>query len=359
MAIQWADDFTRYGTGGSSRGFMRDGLPYITIGSTGSGGEVKNDPDPNESGLAFQLGYNSNNWTTDFRLALPTVVTAGIGVLGRFWLSSLPANSGERPALIQLQDGAGNIELYVSVQLNGSITVLGRQSGSLTTLADTVNPVVAPNSWNHYELIHNDSTGAGELRLNGVVILEWTGVDTGNQIEIVNFAGRSASGIAPAVYLKDLVIWDSTGTQNNSALGTVVVRTLKPDGDQTLGGWTTSTGTTGWDLIGEQTADDSDFIQADDTPPAASEFTLENLPPDITSVKAVLPVIRVRKTDGGDANIQTAVTADGTNYDNGADRPVTTAFTYYFDVSEIDPADSSPWTPVDVDAMRLRVDRTI
>ena len=357
MAIQWADDFSRYGTG-DVRSTMLDGLPWGNLGGL-SGGDIVTDPDPNESGRAYLIGGNGNDWELDMRMALPTVVTGTLGAAARVWIDSLPGNDASRVSFMQFQDGSGSIRCYSRIEQNGSIQVLGLIGGSLTVVADTVNPVVSANAWNHYELVFNASAGTGSLYLNGSELLTFTGIDTGSQIEFVNLSRRISSVVGVDTYVKDFVVWDSTGSQNNSVAGTVVVRTLLPEGDQTLGGWTTSTGSTGFNLIDETTPDDSDYIQADDSPPAASEFTLENLPTDITSVRAVIPVVRARKTDGGDGSIQTAITADGTNYDSGADRPTTTAFTYYFDVSEIDPADSNPWTPVDVDAMRLRIDRTI
>lgn len=358
MAIQYADDFSRYGTGTGARSFMVDGLPWGNLGAL-DGGDVITDPDPNESGRVYRIGANSNDWPRDMRMSLPTVVTGTLGVACRMWIDALPGTDNARQALIQFQDGSGDIVVYIWVQQNGSIVVRGLVSGSFSNVADTVNPVITPNAWNHYEMIHNDGTGAGELRLNGVQILTWTGVDTGQQLELVNFSRRSGTGTGVRAYIKDLVVWDGTGSQNNSAAGTVIVRTLVPNADETLGGWTTSSGSTGFNLIDETDPDDNDYIQADDTPPAACEFDLTNLPPDITSIRAVIPVIRTRKTDGGDGTIQTGVTANGTDYDNGAEHPTTTAFTYYFDVSEIDPADSNPWTPLDVDAMRLRIDRTV
>jgi hypothetical protein len=88
-------------------------------------------------------------------------------------------------------------------------------------------------------------------------------------------------------------------------------------------------------------------------------FEMENLPPDITSVRALISVTRHRKIDGGDGNVQTALSPNGTNWDNGADRPITTAFQYDFDVSEVSPVTSSPWTPVEVDSLKLRINRTL
>lgn len=359
MAIQWADDFTRYGVGDQSRGHMLEGLPYASLGSLGSTGFVTDDPDPNESGLAYLIGGNGNDWWRDMRIALPTVVAAGtLGVAARMWIGTLPATTTDRPTLIHFQNGAATRIVYIRVELNGSIQIIARVADAEAVVADTVNPVVAPGQWNHYELEHNNATGEGTLWLNGVQLLTYTGVDTDEQLELVNFSRRNGSLLGASVYIKDLVIWDGTGSQNNTTAGTVIVRRLSPNADNTLGGWTPSTGSTAFDLLAKSDPDDTTYMEGDDTPPAPMIVDLENLPPDITSVRALIPVVRMRKIDGGDATIQNALTPDGTNFDNGLDRPINTAFTYFFDVSELDPATAAAWTPLAVDGARLRIDRT-
>jgi hypothetical protein len=49
----------------------------------------------------------------------------------------------------------------------------------------------------------------------------------------------------------------------------------------------------------------------------------------------------------------------GANTDAGADRPMTTAFTYWSDVSEVNPGTGVFWTPTEVDAMDIEFDRTV
>ena len=359
MALQWADDFGRYGVGADSTEFMLDGLPYANIGTGGSGGRAEASPDPNDTVRAFLIGFDGSNWQRDFRIALPNVVSNTVGILFRAWLSALPATDGQRPALVGVQRGDAEYMAYLQVEQNGSLTVVGRVGGSLVEIADTVNPVVQPNSFNHYEMVHNALLGEGQIYVNGILRLSYTGVDAAVDAEIINFSYRSSVTIGPRIWIKDLVIWDSSGSNNNSVMGTVVVRRLRPNGDDTLGGWSPSTGSTGFNLLNKTTPDDSTFLSGDDTPPDPMIYNLENLPPDITSVRALVPVVRMRKIDGGDANVQTALSPDGTNWDNGADRPITSAFSYYFDVSELDPATGLPWNPIGVDAALLRIDRTI
>jgi hypothetical protein len=159
------------------------------------------------------------------------------------------------------------------------------------------------------------------------------------------------------MYVKDFVAWDTAGSQNNDFLGSVQVYTLQLDGDVSFN-WDTSSGTVGYELIDELTPDDAGYISAGDPPPAASEFGFENLPVDITSVKGLLTVARMRKTDGGDGQVQMGLLS-GVDADLGTDRPITTAFTYYWDVSELNPTTLAAWTPTEVDDAVVTIDRTV
>jgi hypothetical protein len=359
MSIQWADDFSRYGTGGASRTAMLEGLPYSNIGSGIQGrGEVVADPDPNESGRAFMLPPGTSGvWQNQFRIALPTVISATGRIACRLWQANLPNDNFERPTISFLR-GDNALVAYMLIEQNGSITVRGRVAGVDSQVADSVNPIVSPASWNHFEFGHNRATGAGSVRVNGVERLTWTGVDTADNLEFASITAVSGNTLGPLVYVKDLVISDSVGTVNNGVNGTVIVRRLSPSADNTLGGWTPSTGVTGFPLLDKDAPNDATYMSGDDTPPAPMAFALDNLPPDITSVRALLSVVRMRKIDGGDATVENSLSPNGTNWDTGADRPITSAFSYYFDVSELDPATSTAWSPTAVDSALLRIDRT-
>jgi hypothetical protein len=357
MSIQWADDFSRYGTGSASRTAMLEGLPYANIDSSSGGrGEVHNDPDPNETGRAFRLPPGGASWQNQFRIALPTVISATGRIACRLWQAQLPTSTSGRPT-IGFQRGDNSTVAYMLIEQNGSITVNGRVAGVDTQVADSVNPIVSPASWNHFEFAHNRATGAGSVRVNGVERLTWTGVDTANNLEFAQITAASGNTLGQIVHVKDLVISDSVGTVNNGVNGTVIVRRLSPSADNTLGGWTPSTGVTGFPLLDKDAPNDATYMSGNDTPPAPMAFALDNLPPDITSVRALLSVVRMRKIDGGDATVENSLSPNGTNWDAGADRPITSAFSYYFDVSELDPATSTAWSPTAVDSALLRIDR--
>lgn len=106
------------------------------------------------------------------------------------------------------------------------------------------------------------------------------------------------------------------------------------------------------------TVNDFAWVEADNSPPAASTFNLSDLPPDVTSVRWIETITRGAKVDGGDGNVQTSVSPDGTNWADGTDRPYTVAQTFYDDVSELSPVTGLLWTPTEVNSVIIKLNRT-
>jgi hypothetical protein len=71
-----------------------------------------------------------------------------------------------------------------------------------------------------------------------------------------------------------------------------------------------------------------------------------------------MPIHRSRKTDGGTGNIQLGVIS-GAATGLGVDRPITTAYTYWWDVFDSDPNIAAAWTKAAVNAMNLQLNRTL
>jgi hypothetical protein len=235
---------------------------------------------------------------------------------------------------------------------NSSDTLLGQSGPALT--ANGYNPI-------DVKVVRHATNGTIEVRVNGIVKLNLGTLALGaNDIGMVAIGTATiATGSPdPGNRFKDFVLWDGTGSVGNDFQGSVAVRDLYPDADIALN-WTPSSGSTGWNLIDETTPNDAGYIEAGDPPPDPAKFSLTNLPDDVTSVRALLPIVRAVKTDGGDCNLQVGLTPDDTNWDDGADRPMTTAFTYWWDVSALSPATAAAWTPVEVNAAYVRVDRTL
>lgn len=346
MSILFADDFKGYGF---SSGLMLNGLWGSMPAS------LIEDPDPNATGPVLCLSSAGFGPRRPFLQGSKTVV----GVAFRLWLTGLPGGSGQ---LCAMRDASNGFPCMLMLDATGAILV-GRNrpvNGAIPIIGQTATPVITANAWNHIEVKFTMSSpvgGAVEVRVNGVTVLSLVNVNTGaNSAEQVSL--ESGEGQFTGACIKDFVVWDNTGGQNTNFLGTVSVVGLVPTADVFLN-WTPSTGTTGFNLLDNSPpVDGTDYISAGFPAPAASIFELDNLPVNVSSVRALITQIRARKEDGGDGNIQASLIS-GTDTGNGADRPITTAFTYYEDVFEVDPHTAAPWTPGAVDLARFKINRTV
>ena len=350
-------DFPSGQTGlyGTDRSYMLNGLYAET-----SNFSLSDDPDPNITGNVVNISNTSTNGTwVVYRYALPGGATTKAGVGLRIWLASLPVSDTVGPYIVQFCDVSNNVLASMRVLSNGRIRVTPTGGSNY----DTTTPVIVANAWQHVE-ISFDTAGVStvdfEVRVEGVTVLDETGVvGSDTAIGQIRVQGQnSGSTIGPRWYNKDLVIWDGAGSVNNTFLGSVVVRELLTDGDVSFL-WAASSGSTGYNLLNEAPPNDNtDYIYAIDPPPGASLFSLTDLPADVTSVKGLYAVVRSTKTDGGDGNLQVGIKS-GASTGLGSDRPITTAYTYWTDVFELDPATSAAWTRVGVNAAQLQLNRTV
>lgn len=357
MALIWADDFKSFG---DDEGALSDGV-YGEVNAI----TLAADPDPLASGNVIQHSTNENG----MRFVLPSSVTTA-GYCSRFWFNDLPSSA--LPSIIQFRNSSNIAQVTIEVTSTGALQA--RRGYSNGTILGTSNPAITANAWNHIEakVLVNGSTGTVAIYVNGIEVLSLTGQNTANTgtVDIGQIVHTSMSTVGPdftagdtnstglTIYRKDAVYWDTAGSVNNDILGTVSVLRLAVDADSSFN-WTPSTGTTGFNLIDEAGPDDLDYIEADSTPPAASSFTFENLPVDVTSVRGLISLVRAKKTDGGDGNLQVSLTTASLVDDLGTDRPITTADTYWWDVSELNPDTGVAWTPNDVDNATVKVDRTL
>lgn len=484
MAVIWAD----FPSG--QRGLYGTNTANMLNGVWGevSGGTLVADPDSSVTpgGLAFQGGSSDLAPTSrGARFAYPTPAkTQGLGV--RLWLNQLPTGN-DFTAVIGFRDSTNTARIAMRVLSTGAIEFRSAEGDSGTLYGTTSGPVVTANAFHHLEMkvFSSATVGTVELRVNGFVRLTATGLNTNGadiaQVFIGHNTGFSTNARCTATF-KDLVLWDTTGSQCNDFLGAVAVYDIVPDGDEDLQ-WDLSNGATGYSLVrddfpsGKLTAtgtisdgdvvkvdttyyrmstgsldtgspagtsgnpwkvligadvatalsnlfkaigatgvagtnystaltahttvdangydathvnvsakivtasaisttetganlaweattltngpSDSSYISADNSPPAPTIFTMTDLPEDVISVKAVLPIGRLVKTDGGDCQILMSVSPNGTDYDDGTDRAVTVASTYFWDISHLSPDTGSAWTPDEVNDMRFKVDRTL
>lgn len=364
MAIEWADNFRNYGEGGTGTARLTNG-PYAIVGDFIS---LTDDPDPNISGTVLSHGEVAvsagSTLSTLRRIFSNTLGT--VGVAHRLWMTNLPPTLGNTPTTIFV-DALGEALLTIAVLPTGGLRAYrGPPSTSSPVLGSTAGPVLVANAWQHIEIraVFSSTVGAVEIRVDGIPVLNLTNVNTSasnlpaagvdfryNALEVPIASGN-------ITYRKDVVVWNTLGANNISFLGSVGVFTLRPDADVALN-WTPTGAANGWSILDNNPPDDASYISAGTGPiPAAYRGTLTNLPPEVTSVRGLVTIVRASKTDGGDGQLQVGVDS-GAATANGANRPITAAFTYWSDVFETDPNTSTTWTPAGVNAAGIRINRTV
>jgi len=323
---------------------------YAQYGNANSCNLVE-DPDPNITGTVLRFTAQPGA-TGVLRYVLPSSQTK-VGMARRVWMDLLPVDPTRLPFLFEWRNGANSVLGSITCDTTGRI--VGTVGATVTT---STNPALVANAWQHIESMMDTSTGDVEVRVEGVTVLLMSGLVIAGPIAQVSVRVPSVNQDNLRQYLKDFVIWDGAGAANNDFMGSVQVIELIPDADNVFA-WSASTGTTGFNLVDEAPPnDDTDYIFAVNPPPSLSNFDVTGLPPDITSVKGIIARVRSRKTDGGDGNLQVGVVS-GASVGLGADRPITTAYTYWSDVFEVDPATAAPWLPSAVNAVKLQLNRTL
>lgn len=370
MSLLWADDFKSYGT---STANLLDGV-YAEVNSSGTGSiDLVTDPDSGSSGNVLFIRTNSAQastyptYGTFVRFVFPAAKTTVGGFL-RLYLPGLPSVSTDSQNII-FSDGGNTPQLTFRIATTGAIEVY-RGAERSGTLLGTSTVCLTANAWHHIEwkILASQTVGTVEIRVNGAVVLSLTGQDTCatanvsfDQMAVGCNRSSSSGGTtgteAAASYWKDFVVWDAAGSINNDFFGPCLVKACRPDADTSFN-WTASTGSTGYTLIDETSPNDADYISADVTQTTQSEFGVENLPVDVTTVRGMILMSRMWASDGGDCKVQMGVKSNG-DQGLGTDRQITVAPTYWKDVIETSPDTGVQFTPTEFNSMTFTIDRTL
>lgn len=349
MSVQWMDDFKTYGSDSAN---LLEGTPWLAMVSS----TLDVDPDPGASGRVLHVITDTH--IAAARLALPSPDTK-VGVAVRVWLVALPAFEIESKSVLFRSAANGNIYNW-SIRPNGSV----RLYRGTTLVADSVVPIVFAGSWIHFEFWIDTVSGEYWCFREGIEVSSLTGTDgspPSTAVGIISFAHTEpGAGLTqPAFYIKSLIVADDSGTENSTPgdIGPVSLYT-QPMVADVSGAWVPLTGTAMYAMTDNTDPTDAEYISADDTLPAAAVLEMEDLPSDIVAIRAVQMFGRLRKSDGGDAQVQMSLLSNGSE-DTGADRAISTSFSFYHDISELDPDTGVAWTPEAFNAATFKLNRTV
>jgi hypothetical protein len=360
--LLFADNFEQYGinSGATMIDYMQDGVWTQVQDGTGTLA-ITDDPDPTADAASVAVRFPTGNGgnTDRLRYAFPGGGKTTIGWSFRVYPAGLTSADGAGLNW-DLRDVANAAQIRFYIQTTGGIAVYR----GATLLGATSGPAVTANTWSHIEckVFISDTVGTVEIRVNGTQVLSLTGIDTKNtanttydQIEF--YLPQIPLTTGGYTFFKDFVLWDTSGTRNNNFMGPCFLGRYTTSADVSFN-WTPSTGTTGYNLLDETGPNDADYISAAWPAPAASTFDMPNLPADVTSVRGIVLFGRMKKSDGGDCNVQMSLVEGGTPT-NGTDRAITTAETYWYDVLELNTRTGNPFTPTEFNNSTFKVNRTL
>ncbi len=353
MSLIWAESFDHYGTtpNGGRDAMLAGAWAEFVVGTTLAVSPLQARTGTNS--LRIIVAANSSQGA---RRVLGSGRMA-VGVAQGLYMPSLPAASLQH-SILTFRNG-----------LNASIArLLAHSDGSIALIAKEVNIVVSnpcllAGTWNHVEakLIVDPIVGSVEVRVNGVVVINVTNIDTAASACTQLWWGKSAFPVSALnssyeFFLDDIVAWDTAGTVNNDFLGAQRVSTVFCDADTAVASWTKTGSATGWEAIDDTTPDgDTTYIEA-----AAigdkSEFELPALPEDIATVTGIYIPIYAKLAAAGAGSMQASLLS-GAGVGAGAVKALTTTYSYGSDIYEINPVSAVKWTKTEFEAGKLRLEK--
>ena len=259
MALLFIDGFDAYGTTPGNAGV---GLQYQYTVGTPSGMLVANGR--TAGGYALQMSAGTNR-----SLLSPTLGTLATVVVG---FAFQPKTAFAAVTILSLMDGSTQ---HINLRHTGGGEFSIHRGNTL--LATTSGAAIAVDSWGFIELkvTTHDTTGAYELRVNGVNVLSATNVDTrnGGNSYITNVKLELNTGVTNNYIFDDLYILDTSGSVNNDFLGNRRVVTLFPNAEGDNIDFTPASGTDNSAMVDDNpppasstvVVDDTDYVESDTT----------------------------------------------------------------------------------------------
>jgi hypothetical protein len=264
-------------------------------------------------------------------------------------ISFINGSTGNMNTSTRIQVGIGFDVTNFEVVVYRGTTEIGRSSPG----------VFALDTWYRLEwdITFNDTTGAVTLKLNGGDIVTLTSVDTNNALSNLcngirlNHFNQSNGNIF--LWYDDLVLMDTTGSRLNGFIGDCRIDRLAPTADVSTALTGTGTGAGNWDRLDDVGIDATNYVEGTSGQTDVYELA------DLGSTTEILGVtVRARAfrtgTDlfklrfGLQAGAGAAVNDTDQISMNAAAEPVRADM-------DINPDTGVPWTPAEIDALRLHL----
>ncbi|SFM12805.1 hypothetical protein [Nitrosomonas communis] len=266
--------------------------------------------------------------------------------------STMPSLSN---SILRLMDG-GTQQLELGVNPAGNVFV----SRNGTVLGTSTAVLAAAEQYLELKATMHDTTGAFDVRLNGINILSASNVDTKNTanafVNQVALGVPGNTGLSTIFKYDDFYLLDTTGpAPNNDFLGDVRIDAVYPSADGNYTDWTPSTGTSHYALVDDPTPNTTDY-NASNVIGQKDSYVMGD-PPSLASqiIYGVRVKVAALKDDAGSRSLKVGIRS-GTTDSLGAAQALSTSQIYYSSIHEVDPNTGAAWTPAAVNAMEVVIE---
>lgn len=337
MAIVWYEHFETYGG---------DNLNLAARGYIETTGFIPS------SGRTGTFCWSSAGGISEQRLikgADAPMTTCGQSVA--FRVNSLNGGGPNDPGL---RFRVGNNSGAIRVVPNSNLGISVFQND--TFIGQTPNNLYTAGDWHHLEalVITGNGNASVAIRVNNTLQPAFTGLTID---DITGFGiAREFAFINEALW-DDWVVWDTTGTVNNTWIGDTFLIVAEPNADAPLSDWIPDSGTNRFSRVSEFSPDDGSFISANNVGDT-QEFAhvAPNLP--IGAIAAIATQVRVFKTDSGASSIEVGL-ASNTQTSMGDEKALAVGQVVHSHISNLNPDGNQIWTQSAAQAARLRIRRVL
>lgn len=232
--------------------------------------------------------------------------------------------------------------------------------GNPTTLLATSTAVITQNTWYYLEgkLSIDDTTGSLQLLLDGVEVINVSGIDT----KFTTMAGtdriRFSGGLFDDVYIEDTT--DGTGSQGHAFddfLGDVTCEVIRPTGNGASSDFTGSDGnsTDNYLLVDDAPGPDDDTTYvASATPTDKDLYEYGSIAATSGSIYAVQTLPWIRKDDAGARTFKAVARLSGGTEEAGAETSLNETYGFRAEMRTQKPG-GGDWSIADLNGAQFGV----
>lgn len=336
--VLFADSFDHYATADIAKKWTQSS--NATIGSVGR-----------NSSSGMRLSGSGSNGYAYVTTNPGSASEGGIGFAVKV-NSLFTSASGDELVRILQADGTTQ---HVAVGLTSGGLFTGKRN---TTTLGTSSAGITAGTFYYVEVkwVIHDSTGSIRVKVNGTEVLALTGVDTrngGDGTWAIVVLQNGSSNASITVDLDDLVIWDTTGSDNNDFLGPIRLKAIFPDGAGNSTDFTPSTGSNYQNV--DDTSQDGDSTYNSETTAGDHDTYTFGAVGVTGTVRFVQTNLMVRSNGAGAETIRPKIRISSTDY-NGTTVGITTDYRDSREVFETSPATAAQWTVSEIDGAEFGIE---